>query len=53
MNRAMPQLSVAFVGAPALTLAGIGLMVIVLPVGLGIWHSHLNTLLDVPLQVAP
>ncbi len=53
MNRAMPQLSVAFVGAPALTLAGIGLMVIVLPVGLGIWHSHLNALLDVPLQVAP
>ncbi len=53
MNRAMPQLSVAFIGTPALTLAGIGLMVTVLPLGLGIWHSRLNALLDVPLAVAP
>ena len=42
INRAMPQLMVAFVGAPALTLGGLVLLVIVSPVALAIWTEALN-----------
>ncbi|MFN4101148.1 MAG: flagellar biosynthetic protein FliR [Pararhodobacter sp.] len=37
INKAMPQLMVAFVGAPALTLGGLALLVITAPIMLGIW----------------
>jgi flagellar biosynthetic protein FliR len=37
INRAMPQLMVAFVGAPALTLGGLALLLLVAPLGLSAW----------------
>lgn len=36
-NRAMPQLMVAFVGAPAITLAGLVLLALSAPLLLGVW----------------
>ena len=36
-NRAMPQLAVAFVGAPAATLAGLGMLAVATPIILGVW----------------
>lgn len=48
INRAMPQLMVAFVGAPALTLGGLLLMFIVTPILLGVWHEGLQRLLANP-----
>lgn len=48
INRAMPQLMVAFVGAPALTLGGLALMVVALPLGLAFWADALAAFLDAP-----
>ncbi len=53
INRAMPQLSVSFVGAPALSLGGLGLLVIVLPVALWVWRSALLSYLAAPFDVMP
>jgi len=39
INRAMPQLMVAFIGAPALTLGGLVLMLISAPLMIGVWLS--------------
>lgn len=39
INRAMPQLMVAFVGAPALTLGGLVLLFLALPGALLIWNT--------------
>lgn len=39
INRAMPQLMVTFVGAPAITLGGLALLLISTPMLLGIWHQ--------------
>ncbi|QYK41573.1 MAG: flagellar biosynthetic protein FliR [Paracoccaceae bacterium] len=47
INRAMPQLMVAFVGAPALTLGGLALLAVVAPLLLSVWlgamQDHLAT----------
>lgn len=37
INRAMPQLMVALVGAPAITMAGLGLLFLTAPFVVGIW----------------
>ena len=37
INRAMPQLMVSFVGAPAITAGGLFLLFITAPVLLGVW----------------
>ncbi|WP_343080498.1 flagellar biosynthetic protein FliR [Ostreiculturibacter nitratireducens] len=50
INRAMPQLMVAFVGAPALTLGGLALMAIALPLGLALWVDQLNAFLVAPFE---
>lgn len=42
INRAMPTLMVAFVGAPALTLGGLFLMAITLPIMLAVWAQALD-----------
>lgn len=42
INRAMPTLMVAFVGAPALTLGGLFLMAITLPIMLAVWANALD-----------
>jgi flagellar biosynthesis protein FliR len=49
INRAMPQLMVAFVGAPALTFGGLVLLMIVSPLALVIWIEALNGFLLDPL----
>ncbi|MEY8841720.1 flagellar biosynthetic protein FliR [Cribrihabitans sp. XS_ASV171] len=48
INRAMPQLMVAFVGAPAITFAGLFLLFICVPVILPVWAEALFTFLDNP-----
>ena len=40
INRAMPQLMVAFVGAPFLTLAGLTILALSAPLGLTYWLEH-------------
>lgn len=49
INRAMPQLMVAFVGAPALTLGGLALLALSLPAGLSVWLSALADFAATPL----
>mgnify|MGYP006292130581 FL=1 len=47
INRAMPLLMVAFVGAPAITAAGLALLAITAPIMLEMWHrALLATLAD-------
>lgn len=42
INRAMPQLMVAFVGAPAITWGGMALLLVTAPILLGVWVRELN-----------
>ncbi len=42
INRAMPQLMVAFVGAPAITAGGLILLALTMPRLLSVWHEALN-----------
>ena len=53
INRAMPALMVSFVGAPALTAAGLALMAVMAPLALALWSSALQGFLAAPFQVAP
>lgn len=53
INRAMPQLMVAFVGAPALTLGGLALLAIGVPTALALWQSAFAGLLADPFGGAP
>lgn len=48
INRAMPQLMVAFVGAPALTAGGLILLALAAPMMLQLWSTQLDTLLRDP-----
>jgi len=48
INRAMPQLMVAFVGAPAITAGGLILLMLTAPYLLGIWIDTLNRFLASP-----
>lgn len=51
INRAMPQLMVAFIGAPALTAGGLILLAVLAPVMLTIWMQALAGQLAAPLSV--
>lgn len=53
INKAMPQLMVSFVGAPALTLGGLVLLAITTPLLLGVWTQALSDQLAAPFAVAP
>lgn len=53
INRAMPQLMVAFVGAPALTLGGLVLLGVALPSGLVVWQGAFEAFLVNPFRVTP
>ena len=53
INRAMPQLMVSFVGAPALTLGGLALLMIALPAGLMVWNDAFSAFLVNPFRIAP
>ena len=48
INRAMPQLMVAFVGAPALTAGALALLAIAAPLGLAIWAGSFTAFLSDP-----
>lgn len=51
INRAMPQLMVAFVGAPALTLGGLVLLLLVVPGALALWLNALGGFLSDPFAM--
>jgi len=53
INRAMPQLMVSFVGAPALTLGGLILLAIVAPLALAFWLTEFNAFLGSPFGSRP
>ena len=51
INRAMPQLMVAFVGAPAITAGGLLILMLAAPVILHFWSGRLDRLLADPLAL--
>ena len=51
INRAMPQLMVSFIGAPAITGMGIGLLMLVSPVIFHVWLQALDSVLIDPFGV--
>lgn len=53
INRAMPQLMVTFVGAPALTAGGLLLFLIASPILLGVWMRALDGVLAAPFGGLP
>ncbi len=53
INRAMPQLMVAFVGAPAITAGGLALLLISAPILLNVWSGALNGFMAAPFGAAP
>ncbi len=48
INKAMPQLMVALVGVPAITFAGLALLLVCTPLLLPIWHEALSSFLRDP-----
>ncbi len=48
INKAMPQLMVAFVGAPAITFAGLALLLLSAPLALPIWLEAFHAFIDDP-----
>jgi len=50
INRAMPQLMVAFVGAPAITAGGLLLLFLTAPILLGLWSDALSAFLANPFR---
>lgn len=53
INRAMPMLMVAFVGAPALTLGALTLLAVAAPHLLDVWAGLMDRALAAPLAAAP
>ena len=53
INRAMPQLMVAFVGAPAITAGGLLLLLVSAPILLDIWGDGLLAFLESPFGDLP
>jgi flagellar biosynthesis protein FliR len=53
INRAMPQLMVSMVGAPALTLGALAMMALATPVLLTVWLHAFETYLAQPFAQAP
>ena len=51
INRAMPQLMVAFIGAPAITAAGLLILLLASPVILHFWGVRLDLALADPLAL--
>ena len=53
INKAMPQLMVAFVGAPVITLGGLFLLFLAAPTMLGVWLSSLDHFMANPFGPRP
>lgn len=52
INRAMPQLMVSLIGAPALALGTLAMVALAVPAGLAVWHQDLLAVLAAPFGVA-
>lgn len=50
INRAMPALMVSFIGAPALSAAGLMLLAMLTPLLLAVWSGALTSFLDAPFE---
>ncbi len=53
INKAMPQLMVAFVGAPVITAGGLMLLALCAPLLLATWLGALNSFIDNPMAPVP
>lgn len=53
INKAMPQLMVAFVGAPVITLGGLFILFLAAPIMLSVWLSALDRFMIAPFEVLP
>ena len=53
INKAMPQLMVAFVGAPAITWAGLAVLLLTAPLMLPLWHDTFRSFLADPTGPIP
>lgn len=53
INRAMPQLMVSFVGAPAITAGGLILLFVTTPLILQVWMAALTYFLNDPFGISP
>ena len=53
INKAMPQLSVTLVGAPALTAASLLLMLVAVPLMLAVWLGSFDAFLAQPFRAGP
>ena len=53
INRAMPQLMVSFVGAPAITAGGMLLLLLTAPIMLGVWHAAFVAFMAAPFGAVP
>lgn len=51
INRAMPALMVSFIGAPALSAAGLAMLALLAPLLLASWSAALSGFLDAPFEV--
>ncbi len=51
INKAMPQLMVAFVGAPAITWAGLAVLLLTAPLILPVWHDAFGLFLRDPVSL--
>ena len=48
INRAMPQLMVSFIGAPAITAGGLALLALASPLILEVWLAYLSKFINDP-----
>lgn len=53
INRAMPQLMVSFVGAPAITAGGLLLLLLAAPAMLALWMQAFSTFMMAPFEASP
>ena len=53
INKAMPQLMVAFVGAPAITAGGLALLMLSSPFLLALWGERLFAFMQSPFGILP
>ncbi|MGJ8582739.1 MAG: flagellar biosynthetic protein FliR [Marinosulfonomonas sp.] len=53
INRAMPQLMVSFVGAPAITAGGLVMLAIITPLILSVWHIEIESFIANPFGGQP
>ena len=52
INRAMPQLMVAFVGAPVITLGGLVMLFLAAPIMLPIWLEAVDSFMAAPMRIS-